>query len=140
MRRERQLCMTSMDYFDGGDIDDVQGNNSITDTRTISFFMNIPPFTYQSIYEENKKYACFFTNYDGEIVYCNDLWYDLFEYVEYEVMNKKPSFLYGPLTNKKIWKTFTEELYENDVSNMENINYDKYGKTHSIIVSSRRII
>lgn len=140
MRRQRQLCMTSSDYFDEKKIDDYENKSfPIIDTKTMNFFVNISPSIHQSIYIENNKYPCFITNYDGEIIYCNDLWYNVFKYVEFEVIHKKPSLLQGPLTNIQICKTFTEELYENDISNMENINYDKYGKTHSIIVSSRRI-
>ena len=141
MRRERQLCMTSMDFFDEECIhnDDEMSTNHNIDTRTINFFIHICPLIHQSIYEQNKKNACFFTNYDSEIIYCNDIWYNLFKYMECEVMHKNPSLLQGPLTNKQICKTFTKKLYENDVSKMQNINYDKYGKTHSIIVSSRRI-
>lgn len=140
MHRERQMCMTSCDNFNY-DIEDEYENksNSISDTRTMSFFMNLNPATHQTIYETNSNHPCFLTNYDGKIIYFNELWYKMFKFMEYEVINEKPSLLHGSLTNKEICVNFTKNLYENDISDMENINYDRYGNAKSVYVSSNRI-
>ena len=138
MRRERQMCMTSFDVGSYDIEDDYENNTtSITDTRTIKFFMKMSPLTHQNIYETNKHNACFLTNYDGKIIYCNDLWYNTFGYMEYEVMYKTPKILHGEFTDKDICINYTKNLYENDVSNMKVLNYDKYGNSYNVFVRQK---
>lgn len=141
-RRNRQNCMTSeFDYITTQtDYDEEYDSALYGDIFDMyDLLMKLSAEDYRNIKSSMKDKGCFFTNYYGKIVYCNEKWLSMCKYSKYEVLNKTPKILQGKNTNMEICETFMKELHKNGSSLMENINYTNENDEIKVKICAKKI-
>ena len=137
-RRRRQNCRISTNDYSCSDSN--EDNHSIRYSyRLIDSFMQWDKKGLALFQEQNQLYPCFMTNRAGKIMYVNKMWQDLCLYSAEEVVSRKFDFLQGLDTDMSKCKRFQRDLERNGMSDMEIINYDKYGKKISLYVKANKI-
>lgn len=141
-RRKRQKCMTTNDIdfiATRADTDEYDSSlyGDLFDMYDLLLKLNAED--YRNIKGSMKDKGCFFTNYYGKIVYCNEKWLSMCKYSKYEVLNKTPKILQGQNTNMEVCESFMKELHKNGSSLMENINYTNENDEIKVKVCAKKI-
>ena len=135
MRRKREFCITNENSENSENNYYFLINNNIFEV----LFNDINLENLIFMYNKNNNSAITLTNNKNEILYVNDKWIEICKYKKNEIIGKNINILQGKETNLIICKKFTQELYLNDVSSMNIINYDKNNNKININVQAYKI-